>query len=263
MSHSRARRTRSRYDASNERPYYLQEVNKEPSFLDHVLCFGEGLRDTIDRSLGLYRYEEETDASGLTSFGEEEDSRNDDTDEVSLRYEKPTRPMKMKEARVDPEGGYLQQNLRNIYERQQTKNKGNSASGGVESDDSSLKSLDDCSIGTSNSFESESYRGNYYSNLECPSYQKKRPTTSLKPASALKKSQMKNNKKQTFQRIKAVSFEEPEEKKQVKWIDQIAADFDPYLFQIRRAYAKQISNIRVGLDEHDVIMEKMMKENGR
>ena len=123
MSHSRARRTRSRYDASheNERPYFQEEnKDKDPSFLDHVLCFREGLRDTIDYSLGLYKYEEQPEASGLASF-EEEDSRNDDIDEVSLRYEKPTRPMKMKETRVDPEGDCLQQNLRNIYKKQQTK----------------------------------------------------------------------------------------------------------------------------------------------
>eukprot|EP00986_Skeletonema_menzelii_P012223 scaffold6638_cov120-Skeletonema_menzelii.AAC.4 len=150
-------RSKSSNVARHESPYINARKNKEPSLLDQLLCFGDDLMDTIDESLGLSSYEdsvtsssgedstndgkdtvleryeksirskekmndEETEASEVTSLVEEE-SRNDDTDEVSPRRKRSKKKMtKKNEARVDPEGNYLHQNLRNTYKKQQTKN---------------------------------------------------------------------------------------------------------------------------------------------
>ena len=67
------------------------------------------------------------------------------------------------------------------------------------------------------------------------------------------------SKKKSFRKK---SVEEPVlERKQVKWMDQIAADFDPYLFEMRRMYAKEMANVRLAMDEHTLVMEKIMHEN--
>ena len=151
-------RSKSSNVARHESPYIKARKNKEPSLLEQLLCFGDDLMDTIDESLGLSSYEdsvtsslaeedstndgkdtvlaryeksirskekmndEETEASEVTSLVEEE-SRNDDNDEVSPRRKRSKKKMmKKNEARVDPEGNYLHQNLRNTYKKQQTKN---------------------------------------------------------------------------------------------------------------------------------------------
>uniref|UniRef100_A0A7S1CRR9 Uncharacterized protein n=1 Tax=Skeletonema marinoi TaxID=267567 RepID=A0A7S1CRR9_9STRA len=252
---SRSRsRSRSRHDSRYDSPY-IDEENK--SFLDHVTSFGDSLGElgeTIAHTLGFSYGDEETDASTLSIIS---DSRNDVSDEVSLRYEsKRSNKSKKNENRVDPEGDYLQQNLRNIYKSQQTKHKNTKKV--VENDDLSLDlgstTSDDMSLSTSNSIE----LNNYYSQSECSTFEEKPLTSCLRPASALKKPTKKSKKKSFLKK----SVEEPVgEKKQVKWMDQIAADFDPYLFEMRRVYAKEMANVRLAMNEHNVVMEKIMNEN--
>lgn len=264
------RSSKSRYDVSPS----IYEKDKDPSLLDQVLSFGGGLGDTIAHSLGFSYSEEETEASSLMTFEKvKEDSRNDDfNDEVSLRYEMWKKSKeKENETRVDPEDDYLQQNLRNIYKKKQK----NGVFTKIEDDDLSLDlslaASDDLiiSVDSSNSFESEiterteSHLRNYYSHSECTSFEEKPPKSCRKPVSALKKTQkVQMSKKKSFHRKKSASVEEPvEENKRVKWIDQIAADFDPYLFEMRRDYAKNMANVRLAMDEHNLIMEKIMKVN--
>lgn len=269
-SMSRSSRS-SRYDARSESSTYISKENKESSLLDQVLS----LRDTIAHSLGFSYSDEETEASSsMNTYEVEEDSRNDDvSDEATLRYEMSKKSKQEKiERRVDPDDNYLQQNLRNIYKKKQE----NCVSTKEENDDSSLdlslaESDDDSSVTdrssvyTSNSFESEIRLRNYYTHSECPSFEEKPPMSCRKPESVLKKAQNKLNKKKSFHRNKksasVVEVPVEEENKRVKWMDQIAADFDPYLFEMRREYAKNMCNVRLAMDEHSLIMEKIMKVN--
>lgn len=261
----------SRFDVWSESSTYVSKENKESSFLDQVL----GFKDTIAHSLGFSISEEETEASSSVNTNEvEEDSRNDDSvsDEATLRYEMSKKSKAEKiETRVDPDDNYLQQNLRNIYKKKQEDGVSTkySLATTAENDDSSLDSSlaesdDDSSVFTSNSFESEIRLRNYYTHSECASFEEKPPMSCRKPVPALKKSQ-KVNKKKSFHRKnnKSASVEVPveEENKRVKWMDQIAADFDPYLFEMRREYAKNMCNVRLAMDEHNLIMEKIMKVN--
>ncbi len=261
---SRSSRSSKRYNARSESSTHISKENKEPSLLDQVLSLG----DTIAHSLGFSYSEEETVTSSiLDTYEVEEDSRNDnDSNEATLRYEMSKKSKNDKiETRVDPDDNYLQQNLRNIYKKKQE----NGVSTKEEDLYLSLAESDDDSAYTANSFESEMRLRNYYTHSECPSFEEKppAPASCRKPVSALKRAQKAvNNKKKSFQRNnnKSALVEVPpveEENKRVKWMDQIAADFDPYLYEMRREYAKNMCNVRLAMDEHSLVMEKIMKVN--
>lgn len=262
---TRSSRSR-RYDARSESSTYISKENKKPSFLDQVLCLG----DMVAHSLGCSCSEEETvTSSSLDTYEVEEDSRNDDvSDDATVRYEMSKKSKKDKiEARVDPDDdpddNYLQQNLRSIYKKK--------LENGVSTKEGdlylSLAESDDDSAYTYDSYESEMRLRNYYTHSECSSFEEKPPTSCRRPVSALKKAQKaaNNKKKKSFHRNNKSALVEitpvDEENKRVKWMDQIAADFDPYLFEMRRGYAKNMCNVRLAMDEHNLIMDKIMQAN--
>ena len=264
----KSRSRRSRYDTRYESPRTFelpQTVEKETieddesSFLDQVFKLRDNWGDQIAQSLGFSNSGEEsasnTDASTLLFSRSDVDSRDDTSDDSSLISERMS-----KSGRIDVDD-YLQQNLKNIYNKQRKEQRRHNHATAknreivyglqtVTSDDNSLSSTD------------SEHHHSYLTNQQ-RSYPDGKPLTScLKTGSALKKSNETNqkNKKRSFHR-KRTSNNPTVEKKQVRWMDQFTPDLDPYLFEMRRVYAKEMANVRLAWDEHSVVMEKIMKKN--